>query len=431
MKFSHIKSIKGSRSLYGTFLYITLVPLTIFGLVMMIYSSYTLMRNISTQVSEELRNVGIAVLASYDASYEGDYNVMIVDGVIEFYKGNTYLSENSELIDRIKEDTDVDISVFFYDTRVLTTITDAEGNRFVGSGANATILNTVVGGRQESFYSNVYIGNGKYFAYYMPIMSKDGLTCLGMIGLATPAAGVSSMMRRSIIENVLIMLLALLLTAWFILHFTSGIINIIGRIMRFLKEISNGNLDMEPDPVLTERKDELGEMGRLANVLRGSLRKLIEHDALTSIYNRRYASKKLDGLVDRAVPFSVAIGDIDFFKKFNDKYGHECGDAVLIEVSRTIGEYMRGKGFAARWGGEEFLLCFENVSGMSATLACEKVLEEIRERLVEYEGQFLSVTMSFGVAQADPLLSIDENINAADMRLYEAKEGGRNRVVGE
>ena len=159
MKFSHIKSIKGSRSLYGTFLYITLVPLTIFGLVMMIYSSYTLMRNISTQVSEELRNVGIAVLASYDASYEGDYNVMIVDGVIEFYKGNTYLSENSELIDRIKEDTDVDISVFFYDTRVLTTITDAEGNRFVGSGANATILNTVVGGRQESFYSNVYIGN--------------------------------------------------------------------------------------------------------------------------------------------------------------------------------------------------------------------------------------------------------------------------------
>jgi diguanylate cyclase (GGDEF)-like protein len=96
-----------------------------------------------------------------------------------------------------------------------------------------------------------------------------------------------------------------------------------------------------------------------------------------------------------------------------------------------MSEYMRGSGFAARWGGEEFLLVFENLSGMSATLACEKVLDLVRERLVEYEGQFLSVTMSFGVAEASPLLSVDENINVADGRLYEAKEGGRNRVVGD
>lgn len=431
MKFSHIKSIRGSRSLYGTFLYITLVPLTIFGLVMMIYSSYTLTRNIQVQVSRELRDVGVAVLASYDASYEGDYNVMIVDGKIEFYKGDLYLSDDHELLDTIKTDTNVDISMFFYDTRVLTTITDAEGNRLVGSGANATILNKVVSSRQESFYSNVYIGNGKYFAYYMPIISKDGLTCLGMIGMAKPAEGVARMIRQSLFKNILIMLAALLITGWFIMHFTSGIIGVISRIMRFLKEISNGNLDIEPDPVLTERKDELGEIGRLTNVLRGSLRKLIEHDPLTGSYNRRYATGKLDSLKDKAIPFSIAIGDIDFFKKFNDTYGHDCGDAVLIEVSKTISEYMRGNGFAARWGGEEFLLVFENLSGMSATLACEKVLDLIRERLVEYEGQFLSVTMSFGVAQADPLLSVDENINVADSRLYEAKEGGRNRVVGE
>jgi diguanylate cyclase (GGDEF)-like protein len=101
-----------------------------------------------------------------------------------------------------------------------------------------------------------------------------------------------------------------------------------------------------------------------------------------------------------------------------------------MEVARTISEFMRSSGFAARWGGEEFLLVFENLSGMSATLACEKVLDAVRERLVEYDGQFLSVTMSFGVAEMDPLLTIDENINAADLRLYEAKEGGRNRVVG-
>ena len=104
---------------------------------------------------------------------------------------------------------------------------------------------------------------------------------------------------------------------------------------------------------------------------------------------------------------------------------------MLIEVAKTLSEHMRSYGFAARWGGEEFLLVFENISGMSATIACERVLDAVRERLVEHDGQYHSVTMSFGVTQGRPELTLDENINAADERLYEAKENGRNQVVGE
>ncbi|MCR5507368.1 MAG: diguanylate cyclase [Lachnospiraceae bacterium] len=431
MKLVHIKQIRGSRSLYGTFLYITLFPLILFGVVLMIYSSVTLTQNIRAEVSNNLRNVGVAVLSAYDVSYEGDYNVMIVDGNVEFYKGDTFLSNDHTLLDSIKNDTGVEISMFFYDTRVLTTITDDTGRRFVNTGANATILNTVVGKRTSSFFSNVFIGNGRYFAYYMPIMSKDGLTCLGMIGMATPAAGVSTMVRNSVIKNVLIMLLALLVTAWFIMHFSSGIISIIKKIMKFLSEIAEGNLSTELDPMVISRQDEIGEMGRLTNKLRASLRKLIERDALTGIYNRRYGTKKLEEIISRGIPYSVAIGDIDFFKKFNDQFGHDCGDAVLIEVAKTLSEHMRSSGFAARWGGEEFLLVFENISGMSATVASERLLDAIREHLVEHEGQFHLVTMSFGVVQGRPELTLDENVNAADEKLYEAKEGGRNRVVGE
>lgn len=409
----------------------TLLPLFIFGIVLMIYSSYTQTQNIRSEVSDNLRNVGIAVLSAYDAGYVGDYNVIIVDGRVEFYKGDTYLSNNYTLLDSISEATDVDISMFFYDTRVLTTIMNDDGERFINKGANATILKTVVDGRTPSFYNNVLIDNDRYFAYYMPIMSKDGLTCLGMIGTATPAAGVSRMVRISVIKNILIMLLAMLITAWFIMHFTSGIIAIIKKIMKFLTEIADGNLSTELDPVVISRQDELGEMGRLTNVLRGSLRKLIERDALTGIYNRRYGGNKLADLINKGIPYSVAIGDIDFFKKFNDKFGHDCGDAVLIEVARTLNEHMRGSGFAARWGGEEFLLVFENVSGMSATVATEKILDAVREHMVEHDGQLHSVTMSFGVTSGNPTLSMDENINNADARLYQAKETGRNQVIGE
>ena len=164
-------------------------------------------------------------------SYEGDYNVIIVDGDVEFYKGDVLLSNDTGLIDKIKADTGVEISLFFYDTRVLTTIEDAEGNRMVNKGVNSTILNTVVNNRTGCFYNNVLIGDERYFAYYMPIMSWDGLTCLGMIGTATPADGVSVMVRKSVLRNLLIILLALFVTAWFIMHFTSGLIDIIKKIM--------------------------------------------------------------------------------------------------------------------------------------------------------------------------------------------------------
>ena len=429
MKLVHIKQIRGSRSLYGGFLYITLLPLFLFGIVLMIYSSYTLSGNIQKEVNDNLRNVGVAVLAAYEATYEGDYNVIIVDGDVEFYKGNTLLSNNTGLIDDIKSDTGVEISLFFYDTRVLTTIADTDGNRMVNKGVNSTILNTVVNNRTDCFYNNVLIGDQRYFAYYMPIMSWDGLTCLGMIGTATPAEGVSKMVRKSVLRNLLIMLLALFITAWSIMHFTSGFIDIIKKIMNFLSEIAEGNLTADIDPRVVKRPDELGEMGRLTLKLRGSLRKLIERDALTGIYNRRYGSSKLAEIINRSIPYSLAMCDIDYFKNFNDTYGHECGDAVLIAVSKTLGEYMRQYGFAARWGGEEFLLVFENMNELAASVAAEKLLDQVREMLIEHEGQYHSVTMSIGVAESRPTLSMDENINAADEKLYTAKENGRNQVI--
>lgn len=237
------------------------------------------------------------------------------------------------------------------------------------------------------------------------------------------------MVRKSVVRNLLIMLLALFITAWCIMHFTSGLIDIIKRIMKFLSEIAEGNLSADIETVVVQRPDELGEMGRLTLKLRGSLRKLIEKDALTGIYNRRYGSGKLEELIERGIPYSLAMGDIDFFKKFNDTYGHECGDAVLVSVSKVLGEYMRQYGFAARWGGEEFLLVYENMNELAASVATERLLDQIREILVEHDGVYHSVTMSFGVAESNPVLSMDENVKAADEKLYTAKENGRNQVA--
>jgi two-component system, cell cycle response regulator len=129
-------------------------------------------------------------------------------------------------------------------------------------------------------------------------------------------------------------------------------------------------------------------------------------------------------------PLSVVMIDIDFFKKFNDTYGHSCGDAVLKQVARVIQSSVRGIDLAARYGGEEFCILLPRADAERARQAAERVRTGIATTPTNYEGRSLTVTVSLGVAQYDPRrdLSGKSLIDRADRALYAAKQEGRNRV---
>ncbi len=132
-KLTTIKKGRGNKSLYGTFLYMTLLPLFLFGLVMIIYSSNTLIDGIQSETINNLHNLGISVLASYDAMYPGDYRVELTSNTVTFYKGEKQLDGDYMVIDQIKDKTNVEISMFFSDTRMLTTITDKDNKRYINT----------------------------------------------------------------------------------------------------------------------------------------------------------------------------------------------------------------------------------------------------------------------------------------------------------
>lgn len=155
------------------------------------------------------------------------------------------------------------------------------------------------------------------------------------------------------------------------------------------------------------------------------------HDKLTGVYNRMYLEEKLVIFMQKAYRqsgVSVAMCDIDFFKKVNDTYGHDCGDLVLKTVAATLRDFMHPYGFAARWGGEEFLLVFEHTDYDRAKQALEELLERIRAIECPYGDQTVHVTMTFGLAGGDTP-DILHLLKTADDRLYEGKTSGRNRVV--
>jgi len=157
-------------------------------------------------------------------------------------------------------------------------------------------------------------------------------------------------------------------------------------------------------------------------------------DGLTGLYNHTAFQDKLRALFDNYKNnkeiFSIAILDLDFFKKVNDSYGHLKGDEVLQKFADTIKDSVRGNDFPARYGGEEFAIIFPKINKYQA----EKILERLRTNFkqVEFssgEGKF-SVTFSAGVAEInDNITNTTELIKLADMAMYASKTSGRNKTT--
>ena len=163
------------------------------------------------------------------------------------------------------------------------------------------------------------------------------------------------------------------------------------------------------------------------------LKKLAGSDPLTGLMNRRNMLSVIDevlpGMLKGVDMMSIAIGDIDFFKKVNDSRGHDCGDYVLKELSQLFESYMERKGYAARWGGEEFLFVFIHGNADDAYVDLESLRNSIEKKTFEFADHEFKITMTFGLEEHNMNEDIDETIKKADEKLYMGKESGRNKVV--
>lgn len=157
-------------------------------------------------------------------------------------------------------------------------------------------------------------------------------------------------------------------------------------------------------------------------------------DPLTKLQNRRGMFTHIESYIDEHIKdnnfvLTLGIGDIDFFKKINDTYGHEAGDYVLETLAKLMKEFMKDKGMVARWGGEEFLFCFEEENGDYAFESLSKLLHLIERYEFSYNGVDFKVTMTFGLEEFDEREGIEKTISKADQKLYMGKEAGRDRVI--
>jgi two-component system cell cycle response regulator len=166
---------------------------------------------------------------------------------------------------------------------------------------------------------------------------------------------------------------------------------------------------------------------------REELRFQAMHDALTGLWNRRALLELLHRELERAArgatPTWVLMLDLDHFKNINDTYGHLAGDAVLREVANRIAQNVRPYDLAGRYGGEEFLVVLSNCGEAETAQTAERIRLAIASTPISAAGSMIPVTVSIGATEiAAGARSDQEGLLVADKALYQAKDGGRNRV---
>lgn len=156
-------------------------------------------------------------------------------------------------------------------------------------------------------------------------------------------------------------------------------------------------------------------------------------DALTGLPNRRCMLEQIARERSRAARgaevAAIIIADIDHFKRINDRYGHEAGDAVLKGISRVLRGQLRQHDTVARWGGEEFLFLLPDTNEVEAGRLAERLRFEVMKARIGFQDMVIAVTMTFGVSSMSAQTDFDSGLRSADRALYHGKVSGRNLVV--
>lgn len=164
-----------------------------------------------------------------------------------------------------------------------------------------------------------------------------------------------------------------------------------------------------------------------------TVQQLVTRDTLTGLVNRRHMQEKLEACVYRqeryGEHFSVALIDLDHFKRINDQYGHRVGDEVLMGFAQAASSVLRDSDVLARWGGEEFLILFPDTAPEQARPPLQRLQTQLARRVMSAREPGVRVTFSAGLSQHIASATLDHTLERADAALYEAKDQGRNRVV--
>lgn len=271
----------------GRVLSMILIPVVICSLLLGVAGAVSVYRMGITSTKDELYTFGVSTLQRYQSM--NDYNFVIKDDYL--YKGDIRISNNYSVIDQLKNETGIETTVFYQDTRVTTTIRNADGNRIEGTKADDDIVNKVYKDGKTVFLDDVTIEGNQYSAYYYPLKQSGSNDTIGMLFVGKPVTTVRNAALMSALMLVIISAVLLVVFVLFGLVIVRRMSRSIVVATKSIDRVAKGDLTAESDDLALRRKDEIGDMVKATRQVVTSLSSIIGDIVDTSKNLDRFASE--------------------------------------------------------------------------------------------------------------------------------------------
>ncbi len=253
-------------------LLIAIAPVLILGILSIIFT-FTIMKNtMMNEIEEALRGTAAATLAAYDQN-TGDY-LKASNG--DIWKGSYNISKSESLVDRIKENTGMDVTFFYGSERIMTSAVDSNGDRILDSVAGDVIVENVLNSGNNYFSKAVSIDGTLNYGYYMPVYQNGSSDIVGMVFVGTDKEE-----KDAVIRNIMMIIgasvcIVMAVCAGIAIKMSSSLSKDIKISIDVVKEVAGGNLDIWVDDRLMKKKDEVGELSKITVTLRDTMKSVIK-----------------------------------------------------------------------------------------------------------------------------------------------------------
>ena len=253
-------------------LMIAILPLLLLGIVIIVFGDKQITNVLTENTEEGLQATAIAVRTTLRKMNNEPYRLNENN---ELVKGDLNISQTPDLVDEIKEGTDIDVTIFFGDTRYMSSIIDDNGQRIIGTQAGPRAIETVLGKGEEFFATDAVVNDADYFGYYVPLFDFGTNEVIGMVFAGMPQAEAKAQIRRIIVLIVALVVIVGVICAILIFFTVNKMVKHLAGGVTALSQLSEGKLNIHIEDKVLEEKDEIGDICRAIDKMKENLSGII------------------------------------------------------------------------------------------------------------------------------------------------------------